>query len=169
MSGERKRILWVEDSARFDLAKIVGPIYRARRFHLSLAEDATSAVRMLSSNTFDVVVMDIRIPPGEDEFWIKRYQDNGSDASQAKLGLLVLRWLFDKSWEYRADLPQTPPWVNTVQFAVFSVERENEIGEDLKKLGIATYQEKVPGSGSDVLLKLIDRVLKNQKPGEDGS
>ncbi len=107
MSGERKRILWVEDSARFDLAKIVGPIYRARRFHLSLAEDATSAVRMLSSNTFDVVIMDIRIPPGEDEFWIKRYQDNGSDASQAKLGLLVLRWLFDKSWEYRADLPQT--------------------------------------------------------------
>ncbi len=168
MSGERKRVLWVEDSARFDLAKIVGPIYRQRIYHLSLAEDATAAVRMLASNTFDVVIMDIRIPPGDGEFWVKRYQSNGSDASQAKLGLHVLNWLFNDGWEFKTELPPPPSWIRTQHIAVFSVERENEIGKDLEQLGITVYQEKIPGVESDVLLKLITRVLDNQNDGEGG-
>jgi CheY-like chemotaxis protein len=152
----KPRILWVEDSAKFELANLLGPIFASNKYELTLAEDATTAVRYLQTVQFDAVIMDIRIPPGRDRFWSQQYERNGADKATAQLGLAMLSWLFNG---HRNGKPQPPRWIRPEQFAVFSVEGEYEIGEVLHKLGIRNFVEKKPGLLDTVLLDLINRVL----------
>ncbi len=151
----KPRILWVEDSARFELANLLGPIYACNKYELMLAEDATAAQRYLDSVSFDAVIMDIRIPPGRDRQWAKKYERAGSDKASAQLGLAILFWLFQGNGKPRPD------WVRPEKFAVFSVEEKYEIGPSLRELGIFVFEEKRPGLRDTVLLELIEKVLRN--------
>src|SRR5262245_2286953 len=91
----KPRILWVEDSAKFELANLLGPIFASNRYELELAEDATTAARHLQTVQYDAVIMDIRIPPGRDRFWAQQYERGGADKATAQLGLAMLSWLFN--------------------------------------------------------------------------
>ncbi len=150
----KPRILWVEDSARFELANLLGPIYASNKYELVLAEDATTAARYLQTVPFDAVIMDIRIPPGRDRQWSQKYERAGSDKASAQLGLALLFWLFHSNGK------QPPEWARPEKFAVFSVEEKYEIGPSLEKLGILICEEKRPGLRDTVLLDLIHTVLQ---------
>jgi CheY-like chemotaxis protein len=152
----KPRILWVEDSAKFELANLLGPIYASNKYELTLAEDATAAVRYLQAVQFDAVIMDIRIPPGRDRYWSQQYERGGADKATAQLGLAMLSWLFNG---HRNGHLQPPRWVRPEQYAVFSVEGEYEISAELQKLGIRNFVEKKPGLLDTVLLDLINRIL----------
>ena len=69
----RKRILWVEDSARFELANVLGPIFASHRYDLTLAENASAAAGYLWRRQFDAIIVDVRLPPGPDYFWRSIY------------------------------------------------------------------------------------------------
>src|SRR5574341_1077052 len=101
----KPRVLWVEDSARFELASFMGPIYASRKYELTLAEDATSAVRYLQTIKFDAIIMDIRLPPGKDHYWRELYGRAGSDKMTAQLGLEVLFWLLNPNHPRNGLLP----------------------------------------------------------------
>jgi len=154
----KPRVLWVEDSARFELASLLGPIYASRKYELSLAEDATTAVRFLHTVQFDAVIMDIRIPPGRDPHWSALYERAGSDKAAAQLGLALLKWMFEAERSGNGGT-EPPGWVKPEQVAVFSVEGELEIGQPLFELGIRIFVEKRPGLRDTILLELIDKVL----------
>lgn len=158
----KPRILWVEDSAKFELANLLGPIYASNKYELTLAEDATTAVRYLQTVQFDGIIMDVRIPPGRDKYWSQKYERAGADKATAQLGLALLDWLFISHTSGQSNGNgkfQPPTWVRPEQIAVFSVESASEIGEDLRKLGICNFMEKRPGLLDTVLLDLIQKVL----------
>lgn len=160
----KPRILWVEDSARFELANLLGPIYASNKYELVLAEDATTATRHLQTAPFDAVIMDIRIPPGRDRHWVQYYERNGADKATAQLGLTLLSWLLQNSEENRSD-KRPPAWVRPERIAVFSVEERYEIGEKLLELGIQIFEEKRPGLRDTALLDLINQILNNGHNG----
>jgi CheY-like chemotaxis protein len=154
---KKPRVLWVEDSARFELASFMGPIYASRKYELTLAEDATTAVRYLQTVKFDAIIMDIRLPPGKDHHWRNLYEHAGSDKTMAQLGLELLAWLLDPNHPKNGFLP--PAYIKPVQIGVFSVESELEIGQQLRGLGISVFIEKRPGLRDTILLELIDTIL----------
>jgi CheY-like chemotaxis protein len=164
---KKPRVLWVEDSARFELASFLGPIYASRKYELDLAEDATSAVRYLQTVKFDAIIMDIRLPPGQDRHWRDLYGRAGSDKSIAQLGLQLLLWLLHPNYVNGNGL-QRPMPVRPRQIGVFSVESEFEIGRQLAELGISVFIEKRPGLRDTILLEVIDKVLAQIQTRQGG-
>lgn len=153
----KPRVLWIEDSARLELTNLTGPIYFAGKYDFNMAEDVTTAVSLLLSEEFDVVIVDIRLPPGIDPQWSKLYRRMGADKIQAQLGLKLLYWLLSQDRSIYAQPP--PNWINPLQVGVFTVESPNEIQKDLNQLNVTTFQQKVAGLPDTILLDLIERLL----------
>jgi CheY-like chemotaxis protein len=154
----KPRVLWIEDSARLELTNLTGPIYFAGKYDFNMAEDVTTAVSLLQSEEFDVVIVDIRLPPGIDPQWSKLYRRMGADKIQAQLGLQLLRWMLSGDRSIYASQP--PNWIKPIQVGVFTVESPLEIREDLEHLKVKTFQQKVAGLPDTILLDLIDRLLE---------
>lgn len=151
------KVLWIEDSARLELANLTGPIYFGGTCDLTLAEDVTTASRLLLAKRYDAVVVDVRLPPGHDERWRSQYQMAGASKITAQLGLKLLAWLLrsDKSiFEV-----EPPDWISPQYIAVFTVETRHEIHETLDELGISLFQEKTANLSDDALDQLIRAVL----------
>ena len=104
----RPKALWIEDSARLELASLTGPVFFNATCHLTLAEDVTSGVERMLAEPFDVVVVDIRLPPGRDEQWAAHYRETGSSKVSAQLGLKLLRWLLGAEASIHTSPP--PAW-----------------------------------------------------------
>jgi len=153
----KPRVLWIEDSARLELTNLTGPIYFAGKYDFNMAEDVTTAVNLLLSEEFDVVIVDIRLPPGIDPQWSKLYRRMGADKIQAQLGMKLLYWLLSQDRSIYAQPP--PNWINPLQVGVFTVESPNEIQKDLNQLNVTTFQQKVAGLPDTILLDLIERLL----------
>jgi CheY-like chemotaxis protein len=153
------RVLWVEDDARFGLAQLVGPVYVHGGYDLVVAGDVSTAIARLSGQHFDVVIVDIRLPPGDDPDWCNLYIKAGSDKTHARLGLHLLLSLL-KHPRAQVRLKQPPPdWLEPGAIGVFTVESQREIGEDLNLLGIQVYQQKRADLPDTVLLQIIKRIL----------
>jgi len=152
-------VLWVEDSARFELRNLVGPVYTSGKYVFDLAEDVTAAIDHLQARRFDALIVDVRLPPGMNPAWKKLYQQKNSKA-QAKLGLKFLYWLLAKDG---AICPETPPqWIRSEQIGVFTVEPQNEIRSDLEILGIKAFKQKVAGLSDMILLEIIEGLLNHR-------
>lgn len=161
----RPKVLWIEDSARYELSELTGPVYASRKYVLNLAEDATTATYHLQNSQFDVLIVDMRIPPGDNPVWQKIYQKGGKDKDTAKLGLKLLRWLLDGKNGDLDSLGRPPDWINPESVAVFTVEGENGLQETLHELDVRLYEQKRATRRDTALLDLIDRVIgdKNGK------
>jgi CheY-like chemotaxis protein len=164
----KKRVLWVEDSARFELASVLGPIFASHRYDLTLAENASTAAEYLRRRQFDAIIVDIRLPPGPHRYWRGIYKGAGSDRTNAKLGLELLSWLLaggaqdGKGKSKRADdsVPARPAWqIAPDHIGVFSVENRGEIGGDLEALGVSVQHEKRPGLPDTILLDIVTEIL----------
>lgn len=164
---EKNKVLWVEDSARFELPSLLGPIYASRRYDLTLAESATTAAEYLRRRRFDAIVVDIRIPPGSHEYWRRVYKDAGDDRTNAKLGLALLAWVLNSAHTHgrgqkkrKLEEPPRPTWpVLPSHIGVFSVESRLEVGPFLDDLGVRVMHEKRPGLPDTILLDIVAQVL----------
>lgn len=173
----KKRVLWVEDSARFELASVLGPIFASHRYDLTLAENASTAAEYLRRRQFDAIIVDIRLPPGPHRYWRSIYKNAGSDRTNAKLGLALLSWLLASGQDNGQDngqgnsksksvpsgddsAPRRPAWqIPPQQIGVFSVENRGEIGDDLQDLGVSIQHEKRPGLPDTILLDIVTEIL----------
>ena len=153
----KPRALWIEDSARLELANLCGPVFFRGNCQLNLAEDVTTAVDMLHANPYDVVIVDVRLPPGSDKHWRNHYRRTGAGKVHSQLGLKLLRWLLG---EDDSIYPSKPPaWIDASKFGVFTVESQHEVGPVLRELGVGVYQQKVADVPDTILDELISRVL----------
>ncbi len=144
------RVLWIEDSARFELRNLAGPVYISSKYHLQHADDVTSAIAYVQNHVYEVLIVDIRLPPGSDSHW--RRMNGGSE----KLGIQLLYWLLAPADSY----PDKPPaWVQPARIGVFTVEARTEIATDLAKLGIEEFCQKRAGLADTALRDMIDRIL----------
>jgi hypothetical protein len=165
---QKRKVLWVEDSARFELASVLGPFYASRRYDLTLAENATTAAEYLRRLRFEAVVVDIRLPPGAHPYWRDIFASAGADRTNAKLGLALLGWLFEKPVPGAPHpagngqaVPKRPEWqVRPHQVGVFSVENRLEIGPTLDQLDVTVMHEKRPGLPDTILLHIVTQVLE---------
>jgi CheY-like chemotaxis protein len=154
---KKPSVLWIEDSARFELRNLVGQLFFGGKYDFNLAEDVTSAIDLLRAKEYDAVIVDIRLPPGIDPEWRKLYQATGFDRVHAQLGLKLLRWLLTRDNSIHPTAP--PEWIKPEQVAVFTVESKGEIQTHLDDLGITVFRQKSAGLRDTVLLELIDELL----------
>jgi len=156
----KTKVLWVEDSARLELRNLTGPIYISGEYDMNLAEDATSAVRYLQKKVYDVVILDMRLPPGIDDYWIQVYRERGEDKADARLGLELANWLFDGKSKI---LTPPPEWIKPYHVGVFTVENDLPLHSRLEYLKISVYQHKVAGLSDTILIDIISRI-RGQSP-----
>lgn len=159
----KSRVLWVEDDARFGLAQLAGPVYVHGGYDLVVASDVSTAIARLSRENFDAVIVDIRLPPGEDRAWIELYGRERRNKVRARLGLQLLYSLLGHPGA-RVHLKQRPGWLAPGKLGVFTVESRSEIEEDLKALGVRVYEQKRADLPDTVLLDIIKEILKPQAP-----
>lgn len=153
------QILWVEDSAKFELSNLMGPILFDETFDFHLAEDITSAVDYVLMRKFDILIVDIRLPPGPDEFWGAYYEKAANGKVFDQLGFRFLYWLLSRENSYKH---KPPLWVNPKRIAVFTVENLREIQSYLNDLGISHTKQKTAGLKDDTLVDLINEVWIDQ-------
>ncbi len=182
--AQRKRMLWIEDSARFELPEQMAPVYYSGKFIFHLAENVVDGINHLRSaerdgKPYDVVIVDIRLPPGEDKVWYDLYKRTIHSQVESQLGLILLYWLFEKDLKgnladfRRAGNPRAgkdieerlkelegiaPPHVDKKTVAVYSVESPLLICPHLEHLGIEVYAQKAIDTPDDILLKLASAV-----------
>lgn len=155
----KTRVLWVEDSARLELRNLLGPVNISGEYDLCLAEDATSAMRHLQTVVYDAVILDMRIPPGVDEHWIRLYHERDEDKATARLGLELAKWMFNGH-----SFPYSPPnWIRPYQVGVFTVENDFALREHLKSLRIEVFEHKIASIPDNILIDLVERI-KGQLP-----
>jgi len=153
----KPKVLWVEDSARLELANLCGPVFFKGACDLTLAEDVTTAVNLILAERFDVLILDIRLPPGSDVHWRHHYRRTGSNKVNAQLGIKLLYWLLGRD---RAIHPAAPPvWIRPDRIGVFTVETRHEISPYLDELQIKVSQEKNADLPDTILDELIERLL----------
>ena len=185
--GQRKRMLWIEDSARFELVEQIAPVYYSREYIFHLAENVVDGINHLRSakrkgKPYDVVIFDIRLPPGEDKVWQDLYKRTIHSQVESQLGLILLYWLFEgdltgnlanfkrpgnpdagKNIEERLaelrDNGARPPHVDKKTAAVYTVERPGLICPLLNYLGIKVYAQKSIDTPDDILLLLARAVF----------
>ena len=155
----KARVLWVEDSARFELSNLTGPVYFSGDYDFQQAENITTAINFLKTKAFDVLIVDIRLPPGIDPYWLNLYQKTELDGGGEKLGIKFLYWLLSHESSY---LEYPPKWVKPEMIAVFTVESYLEIREKLNDLKINVFKQKTAGLVDTTLVDLIEEVLKHK-------
>ncbi len=160
MPPNRPRALWIEDGARSELSHLSGPVLYDGRIELVLSEDLTTAVEYIREEEFDVVIVDVRLPPGDDPHWKGLHRRAGKDKVHAELGLQLLRWMLAPHTSQ--DLAPPPDWVHPKRVAVFSVESKLEILSSLEELGVEVIQQKRADLPDTILRELIERILESR-------
>lgn len=159
----KPKVLWIEDSARFELNNLTGPIYFYGKYDFQQAENVTSAIEFLKVKEYDALIVDIRLPPGNDAYWREMYRKAELDGGGEKLGIKFLYWLLDRDGSY----PHQPPsWASPNRIAVFTVESRSEVRNSLDELGIDIFKQKTTGLADTTLLDLIKELLDRDKPNQ---
>jgi len=159
----KKKILWIEDSAFVDLQHLTGPVYVSGQYDLVLAVNAAEGIQQILQTPFEAVVVDIRIPPGDDKEWINIYFQADKKKINAHLGLEVLYTLL------RPDIARVklgkpiPGWVKPHRFGLLTVETPKEIEKAKEELKISIYQQKTAQLPFTALLEIIEKILENCK------
>ena len=158
---KRKKVLWVEDGATFEAQHLTGPVYNSRKYDLVIALTISDAEREILNDEFDVVIVDIRMDPGNMQKWIDLYQSFNRNKLHARLGLALLYALF-KPEAVDNKIEKRPDWIEPGRFGVLTVEDSKELEGNFKELGLETipFRRKSARLESSALLDLIDEVME---------
>lgn len=108
------KLLWIDDNLDHDLLEKRLALLMVDDFDAHFARDATDALYRLRKETFDVVIFDLRLPPGADNVW-NDFKQLGSQ----KFGSLLLSMVANNlSTEFKHLL--------NAHFGVFSLELPEE-------------------------------------------
>ena len=156
----KTRVLWIEDGAFSELMSLGAPIYSSGLYDLTIALTAGEGYQHLLGKEFDAVIVDIRLPPGSDPFFIKAFKQLNSKVA-ARLGLRLLQRVLAPTGEHTV-----PDWINPKRFGVFTVETLVEIEHELEELGIKVYRQKTETLPKTVILNIIEEILSQSNPKE---
>ena len=151
------RVLWIEDASDMDLESLAGFVNNMPEYYLRFALNVTQGLERIENESWDIVIVDIRIPPGRDRRWIDLYSNHGGFISDASLGLHLLYSLCKHP---DADIPlkKVPPWLTPKTLGVLTVEPNLQV--EMEKLGIKTYFTKKATMSTRTLLDVIESVVR---------
>lgn len=162
--------MWIEDGALVEFAEHAVPVITSGEYDLQIAVSASDGLDLICDPAgYEVVIVDIRLPPGYKPEWVDLFRRGGQNKAQARLGLELLYTCLGKS---EAKLPSqpAPSWLRPYHLGVYTVETRRTLQPDLDRLGIGVFKQKL-GSENDsdtVLLELISDVLKMQGEHRNG-
>src|SRR5262249_47815261 len=150
---------WIEDGAYNENTSLATPVHLSDDYGLSIAVDATQGMQHLRERVFDAIVVDIRIPPGDDPRWIEIYYDLFRRREAARLGLKLLQIVLGRPEPlFHEPLPSAAK--DAHRYGVLSVEGRTDLLTQLTPLGVSVCYDKGRGDDPDVLLKVIDDILR---------
>ena len=132
------------------------------RYDLTVAANATEGFQYLTKEVFDIIIVDIRIPPGESQEFKNIYYNSEQGKINSRLGMELLRFLLSPDKSAMNFSRSTLSWVNSQKIGVFTKEGENELKEDLENLNIQVYQQKTAGISNITLLNIAEEILNQQ-------
>ena len=83
-------ILWIEEEADDTLVEF-NTYFSLAGYLVKVVHSSTEAEEELSSGHYDLIILDIRIIPGDDEKWLDLHM-----GGERRLGLIVLRDIISK-------------------------------------------------------------------------
>ncbi|MCC6447888.1 MAG: hypothetical protein IT215_04300 [Chitinophagaceae bacterium] len=130
-----KKILWVEEEADSSMIGYITLFESINGFDLTIAKNATEAMHHLHSKKqfFDLVIMDIRIPPGLDGYWEEEYLKGDNSLPKERLGIAVINKYFTEL--IRENEKQK--WI------IFTIEPFWTVSEFFKKYSLNWFIEGV--------------------------
>jgi CheY-like chemotaxis protein len=156
------KVLWIEDNADNDLYHLTSPVYIDGRYQLDIATNASEGFFYLNTRSYDIIIVDIRIPPGKDEEWKIKYEQlqKQKNTNSNRLGLELLRCIFDEN--ERQPTLKVDQNLSSQRYGVFTVERHEELRPDLKKLKLTDikYRQKNAMMPHTALLDFIREVCE---------
>lgn len=153
----RRKVLWIDDGALGELSELLGPIVVDGSYDLAIATNASDGIARIMQTEFAAVIVDIRLPPGNDKNWTSVYYDTGENKSAGRLGLLILRSLL-KPENSKIKL-NIPSWVRPDVFGVFTVENRREVETELDELSVKVFRQKNINPSNTTLLDLVKEVI----------
>jgi hypothetical protein len=153
----RKKVLWIEDGAFGEVSILAAPVHLSGEYQLEYAFSATEAMQQLRRQEFDAVIVDIRIPPGDDAMWQKAYRTAGANNRAARLGLQLLETVLGGAAAFTENLPAATR--DRHRYGVLSVESWKSLEQELNRLGVTRHRDKGSGDDPRVLLDLIDDIV----------
>lgn len=148
--------LWIDDGARTDLVELTGPVYASGRYTLDIASSISEGIAEMQRRRYHVVIVDIRLPPGDLPDWNRLYQKGGHSRATAKLGLDLLKACMKVHPHLTLD-PELD-WPKPQCFGVFTVEEEMVMKPQVTALGIKTYHVKQVDPPRRTLIEIIEDV-----------
>ncbi|MBK8195384.1 MAG: hypothetical protein IPK76_20020 [Lewinellaceae bacterium] len=108
------KLLWIDDNLDHDLTEKRMALYMEDDIDPHFARDATEAYLRLREEHFDVVIVDLRLPPGPDDMW-NEHRENGIQ----KFGYVLLSYVLS---QIRNDFRH----LSDTHFGVFTIEAQEE-------------------------------------------
>lgn len=155
----KKKFLWIEDNATNDLVELLSPIYMDGRFAPVIATTVAEGIYRMKESEYAAVVVDIRLPPGNDREWEALYKRLGGEKGTARLGLHLLYSLFDHRKGEDVEIKDKPDWIDAQRFGVLTVEDlRGELDEALTSFHINVREQKTTLTPDTMLLTMVERI-----------
>lgn len=155
----RRKVLWIEDDAFNELAMLATPVHLTGEFELEYALSATEGLAKLQACEYDAVVVDVRIPPGDDERWVDIYYKEGASTKAARLGFLLLQNVLGRDRQWTDGL--MPAARDRKRYGVLSMD---DVRAELEAMNVTRYRNKK--EGTRVLLAIIQDILTQRDMGD---
>ncbi len=141
-------ILWVEDETDTRLVERKTRIEGSGKYDLDIARNATEGEKFAKSKMYDLIIIDIRIPPGEGEKWKLYHFDLKNKDLKDRLGILLIKFLLLEKV------------IKNDRIGVFTIERWSEIeilleGSEIRK---AQHLHKVYADIPEIFEDFIDKI-----------
>lgn len=162
-ANQKTRVLWIEDGARVEIPQLAVPLYMKSEYYLVITDNVTDADHELTTQRFDVVIFDLRLPPGTDERFRALSKTLTSEKKAQRLGLYLLLSYFGTNDFARGLKTTKPDWLSIEQVAILSVDPfiDPEVHEALNSINfpVDRYKHKTAAMGRTTLLELVIQVI----------
>lgn len=153
------KVLWIDDGAKAELSPLAIPVLLNQNYEINIANNLSEAFELVRCNEFDIAVVDIRIPMGDNSDLINIYQNYERKFSR-RFGLFFLHYILKSNDKREVRLLQLNN-LRVDKIGVFSIESFENIQNDLAELNITNFIQKSADMSEDTLLRLIEKLSDN--------
>jgi CheY-like chemotaxis protein len=152
MNDNITKLLWVDNDLYQDLNELRTTVLLSDEFDTDFALNATEGFNLLRQNTYDLVVVDLRLPPGPHNAW-EKYQNNGFE----EYGYALLREVFIEKEKLFSHLQATC-------FGVYSIDAPEDIPQLFEApiyLPRERYCQKTDQASNDEFMDYLQKLLES--------
>ncbi|MFN0035014.1 MAG: hypothetical protein ACKVUS_08110 [Saprospiraceae bacterium] len=142
------KLLWIDDNLDHDLAEFRIALRMHGGISPDFARNASEAYARLLKKTYDVVIFDLRLPPGPDDMWDDLYK-----AGEQKFGFVLLEKIHLNTGSEGERFN-----INGTKFGVFSIEpslENSKLFQPPINLLPDNFKEKVDAVDKNDFIKFI--------------